>query len=261
MDAAPRLSLPKLADDAIRDSTAKSDSLNAAAKQEQRRRVLAADAAILGGSRVADTARRLGMQRPRLYEQLAALRRDPNLIPLRVLERLAVLGRSTVEGVACDDLTYPGEVIEQTIRQLEREGLVRQLITEYERGNHLTYYSVTADGELEIRRALAGPTAMEISNWAIYFPFADGEHDQLVAAASEELGDEWFAVLQPGTLRGQELPEFAFAVPARSARDALAGGVQRYRLLREDAGLPPEHPLPTDVIALDGYESKFGTGG
>jgi hypothetical protein len=118
---------------------------------------------------------------------------------------------------------------------------------------------ITADGEQALCEWLVGPDGA-LARFAVYFPFDASEREALSAAALEAFGPEWWALLEPNTVSGQELPELAFTVFADDPRGALSAGMRRFAELRHDAGLAALHYAATDVARLDGLQSRFGAG-
>lgn len=261
MSAAARELSLRIRDLSQRVFTRACDRLNGARaveSRELRRALVAADVATAAGLSVLEAARMLGMQRQRLHERLARFRREPDVVPYRLLAHLALGGLMRDEALA-DKTGYENKVVSEALSHLKRSGLVRLALTRYPGGTPEPWIRITPEGERELEDWLVGEDG-GMQRFGVYYPFDPEEERALTRAAIDAFGDSWFATLRPGTVSNQPLPELAFSVVAEDARDALVQGERRLRELRQAAGLGREHRPASDVSLLDAFHSSFGDG-
>jgi hypothetical protein len=256
---ARRITVNRAAADAIAGARLEIEKAKAHDRRTARWLAIGVEAAVRSGTPMTQLAEILGVRRQRLHEQRQALLGDPAFTPLLLLVELACNGHLTADALA-SKLGVAVEIVQGELVRLLRSQLVQAAAAGYEKGSEVTYYGITSDGELEIQASLHGRLGSDgrEPSWTVYYPIDPSEEARLHEVAVEMLGHDWFAILAPGTVRGQNLPELAFSVPAVDQREARVRGEERFRELRERAKLPAQHFPPAEVLEADGYHAVFG---
>ena len=208
------------------------------------------------GFSVSEIADVLGWTRPHVYDVLASDSRVAASMPLHLLAVLAGAGALTADALAAH-LRADHDGIDSELRTLRELGLVDVALTNYEGGETDVWFRVTPTGEDALARGLDSPEAHP-ERHAVYAAISPAEREALQRVAIDFFGPDWFTFVEPGTVTGQDDPELAFHVLARSHDIAVIEGARRLTELRRVAGLPVREPQITATAPADRWHARFG---
>jgi DNA-binding MarR family transcriptional regulator len=216
------------------------------------------DIYMASGISATEAADLLGMSRQSVYDlrQKGVERRDG--LERRVLAFLAAGGAAPLAGLV--DRTHADEAtVTAAIDGLVESQLVSPVVMQYEAGIPEPWYRVT-DAGLAALEEWIWRTNERPQLWSVYIPMLDEERASLERVAVDVFGPEWFAVLEPGTVRDQTRPELAFNVTADSFEGALEQARIRTTELHRAAGIQSGWAIRT-ILPADAWHAEFGSGG
>jgi DNA-binding transcriptional ArsR family regulator len=182
--------------------------------------------ALAAGLSASEIAERTGLSRQRIYE-LRDSAPPRQSAEQRIMALLAAEGGLTLPGIA-RRLDEREAAVSAHVKGLASAGLVHEILTSFEDATPVGYYGLTPDGEAALEEqfwnGLRGGTETRFS---VYAPLEPADVEAVLPHAQTVFGDEGFAVLPPGTVRGQARPELAFRVVAETPDDALSRGRER----------------------------------
>jgi hypothetical protein len=215
------------------------------------------DAYLLSGITPTEAAELLGMSRQSVYDlRQRGIRRTPGL-EQRILSYLAAGGATPVAGLV--ERTHVTEgVVARTIETLVEAKLVARVAMQHEAGVEEPWYCAT-DAGLAALEEWIWRTNERPQMWTAYVPMLPEERPALESVAIDVFGLEWFAVLEPGTVRDQNLAELAFNVTAPSFDGAREQAAIRARELYAAAGIDGAWAIRT-ILPADVWHAVFGGG-
>ena len=175
---------------------------------------------------------------------------------MRALAQLGASGALTISQVS-SQLSVADTKAALAIEELERDGLVKPLMSSYEGGQAVTYFKITPDGAEALEHWMLDPEK-EPARVTVYVAIGMDEKEGLRNVAIDFFGPEWFAIIEPGTVRDQRDPELAFHVAAENSDEAVARARSRVQELRKVARLEPRPVAITTLMPAGPLHMTFG---
>lgn len=240
--------LQRLHRQALNEAGAALSSARRVADEQAARIAKLVPGALAAGLSASEIAERVGLSRQRIYE----LRSSPppgQGVEQRILGLLATEGALTGPAIA-GRLDEAGGTVQSRLEALKSGGLVREAVARYADGTEPTvYFGLTAEGEAALEQQFwNGLRGGDAPRFAVYAPLEAAAVDAVVPHAAKVFGEEGFAVVSPGTVSGQPLPELAFRVAAATPDEAVARGRERLGELLALAGME-DRPAVIAAIA------------
>jgi hypothetical protein len=214
------------------------------------------DGSIAAGIRVSEIAEITGLSRQKIYDLRDRQRPDEEDLNMRILARLGAAGALTVSQLS-GELRVAEEPVAAEMTDLERQHLVSPLMSSYEGGHSETHFKISTKGAVAVERWMLEP-GQEPARVSVYAAIGLREMEAIRQVAIDVFGPEWFAIIQPGTLIGQELPELAFFVVADNGDDAVIKARARLDELRSMAGVRPQTAVITALAPAGPLHLTFG---
>ncbi len=198
------------------------------------------------GISISDVAEMTGLSRQKIYELRDRHGAGMEELSYRILAQLAAGGAQSAEQLAGSLKQDPGPV-QSAVGEMLAEGWLRPLVTQYEGGASSAVYKLDEAGEVAFEDFLKAGGEEE-ERFTVYIGMTADEEPALRATAAKVFGPEWFAVIEPGTVDGQNAPELAFHVAAASPDEAVPIASDRMRQLREIAEVQQKPVLITTIL-------------
>ncbi|HEY2717365.1 MAG TPA: hypothetical protein VGI73_14195, partial [Solirubrobacterales bacterium] len=119
------------------------------------------------------------------------------------------------------------------------------------------HFKITKDGAIAVERWMLKPE-QEPTRITVYAAIDVREKEAIRDVAIDLLGPEWFAIIEPDTVHGQDTPELAFHVVADNGDDAIAKARERMDELREMAGVRRRPAVITALAPAGPLRLTFG---
>ena len=214
------------------------------------------DGAIGAGIRVSEIAELTGLSRQKVYDLRDRQRGTQDDLDMRVLAQLGAAGALTAAQVTAH-LKLDEKLITKTMGDLESRGFVKPLMSTYQSGRSETHFKLTQAGAVAVERWMLEPE-QEPTRVSVYAAIDIGEKEALWDVAIDVFGAEWFAIIEPGTVHGQDTPELAFHVVAESWDDAVVKARERVDELRVMAGVSSRPAVITALVPAGPLHLTFG---
>ena len=212
--------------------------------------------AVGAGMKISEIAELTGLSRQKIYELRDRYRGDLEDLNMRALAQLGASGALTISQVS-SQLSVVEPRVASAIEELERGGLVKPLMSSYEGGETVTYFKITPPGAEALERWMLDPEK-EPARVTVYVAIGMDEKEGLRDVAINFFGPEWFAIIEPGTVRDQRDPELAFHVAAENSEEAVARARSRVQELRKVAKLEPRPVAITALLPAGPLHMTFG---
>ena len=235
------------------------DTIRAAEDQldaEVERIAVQVHGAISSGIGVSEIAELTGLSRQKIYDLRKRQQVIEEDLDMQILAQLGAAGALTA-GQVCGQLGLDKDLVIKVIGELEARGLVRPLMSRYEGGQVETHFKITKDGAIAVERWMLGPE-QEPTRVSVYAAIDMNEKEAIRDVAIDLFGPEWFAIIEPETIHGQDTPELAFHVVADSGDDAVIKARERMDELRQMAGVRPRPPVITALAPAGPLHLTFG---
>lgn len=212
--------------------------------------------AVGAGMRISEIAQLTGLSRQKLYELRDRHMGEIDELDMRTLAQLGASGALPIARVS-DQLQVANAHVEVVVRELEEKEFVKPLMSSYEGGRQETFFKLTPAGEEALERWMLD-SRLEPARMSVYVAIDSSEQGALRAVAEKVFGPEWFALIEMGTMSGQQSPELAFNVVAESQAEAVAQTRDRMAELRRLAKLKPREVVITALSPAGPLHLTFG---
>ena len=213
------------------------------------------DPYLLSGVSPTDAAELLGMSRQSVYDLRQRGIAQSTGLERRLLAYLAVGGAASLTGLV--ERTHAADAaVGRAVETLLEANLITRVVMQYEGGTPEPWYRASEAG-LAALEEWVWRTNDRPQMWTVYLPMAPEERGALERVATDVFGAEWFAVLEPGTVRDQNLAELAFNVAAASFDGAREQAAIRTRELYATAGIDGGWAIRT-ILPADVWHAVFG---
>jgi len=225
--------------------------------EETRVVALLVDPVLSAGVSATEAADLLGMSRQSVYDLRQRGIESNEQLEWRLVAYLAAGGAAPLAGLV--ERTHADEeAVRSALKVLDESQLVKPAIMQYEGGTAEALYRVTTAGVAALEEWVwltdAGPQL-----WSVYTPMLPEERESLERVAHDVFGPDWFAVLEPGTVRDQQLAELAFNVTAQSFEEAREQAQIRTTELYRAAGILGGWAIRA-ILPADAWHAQFGSG-
>lgn len=218
---------------------------------------LLVDPLLSAGVSATEAAGLLGMSRQSVYDLRQRGLESDEQLEQRLVAYLAAGGAAPLAGLV--ERTHADEdAVRAALKVLNESQLVKPAIMQYEGGAAEAWYRATTAGIAALEEWV-WLTDSRPQLWSVYTPMLPQERESLERVAHDVFGPEWFAVLEPGTVRDQQLAELAFNVTAQTFEEAREQARIRTTELYQAAGIVGGWAIRA-ILPADAWHAQFGSG-